>query len=105
MGLVGVAVVAGVGRAEFDGQIRSRNTEAMIVPPIDPHVGARGHMTGGAPERRARALMVVVRDRRILVGGMALPADAIIRRPKLGTMRLVAIAARDAGRKHLALLE
>ena len=51
--LIGVAVIAGVGRAEFDGQIGSRNPEAMIVPPIDPHICARRHMAGGTPERRA----------------------------------------------------
>ena len=76
---VGVAVVAGIGRAELDGQIRARNAEAMIVPPIDDHVGARGHMARGAAERRAHSLVAVVRDGRILVGRVALQADAITR--------------------------
>jgi hypothetical protein len=49
--------------------------------------------------------MAVVRGGRILVRGVALQADAVARRSKLATMRFVAIAAGDAGRKHLALLE
>src|SRR6516165_7672649 len=49
--------------------------------------------------------MMVVRCGRILVGGMALKADAVAGRAKFRGMRLVAVAASDAGREHLALLE
>ena len=49
--------------------------------------------------------MAVVRVRGVLVGGVALQADAVAGRAQLGAVRLVAIAAGDAGREHLALLE
>ena len=103
--LVGMAVVAGIGRAELDGQIRARNAEAMIVPPIDHHVGARRHVARGAGERRVYPLVAVMRCGRVFVGRVALQADAVAGRAQLGAMRLVAIAAGDAGREHLALLE
>src|SRR6476661_1433731 len=103
--LVGMAIVTSVGRTELDGQIGPRDTEAMIVPPVDPHISARGHMTGDAPERRAHRLMAVMCDRRILIGSVALSADAVTWRPKFGAMRLMAIAARHAGCEHLTLLE
>ena len=102
---VDVAVVAGIGCVEFDGQIGARDSKAMIVPPIDAHVRAHGHVAGGASERRHHPLVAVVRNSHILVGRMALQADAISCRPKLRAMRLMAIAAGDAGREHLALLE
>ena len=40
-----------------------------------------------------------------LLGGVALQADAVARRAQLAAVRLVAVAAGDAGREHLALLE
>ena len=49
--------------------------------------------------------MAVVRDRGILVGRVTLQADAVTGRAQLRAVRLVAIAAGDAGREHLALLE
>src|SRR5215211_5127975 len=49
--------------------------------------------------------MVVMRCRRILVERMTLQADAVAGNAQLGAVRLVAIAAGDAGREHLALLE
>ena len=62
-------------------------------------------MARRAGERRVRRRMAVVRDRGIFVGGVTLQADAVSRRTKLGGVRLVAIAAGDAGREHPALLE
>ena len=100
-----MAVVAGVGRAELHGQIGTRNAEAVIVPDVDHHVGARRHMARRAGERRVRRRMAVVRDRGIFIGGVTLQADAVSRRTKLCGVRLVTIAAGDAGREHLALLE
>jgi hypothetical protein len=41
--------------------------------------------------------MAVVRDRGIFVGGVTLQADAVTRRTKFCAMRLVTIAAGDAG--------
>src|SRR4051794_20999532 len=49
--------------------------------------------------------MAVVRDRGIFAGGVTLQADAVSRRTKLCGVRLVTIAASDAGREHPALLE
>ena len=49
--------------------------------------------------------MAVVRDRGIFAGGVTLQADAVSRRTKLCGVRLVTIAAGDAGREHPALLE
>ena len=77
----------------------------MVVAAVDAHVGARRHMTGGAGGRRAHGLVTVVRDRRVLVGRMTLQANAVTGRAQLRAVRLVAIAAGDAGRKHPALLE
>ena len=103
--LVGMAVVAGIRRAELCRQIGPRDAEAVIVPAIDHHVGARRHVAGRAGERRIGALVVVMRRGRVLVGRVALQADAVARKPQLGAVRLVAVAAGDAGREHLALLE
>jgi hypothetical protein len=49
--------------------------------------------------------MMVMRDRRVRAGGVALEADAVAGYAKLPGVRLVTIAAGDAGREHLALLE
>src|SRR5215472_14087031 len=49
--------------------------------------------------------MLVVGKGGILVGGVALQADTVARRAKFGAVGLMAIAAGDAGREHLALLE
>src|SRR5215510_4725684 len=48
---------------------------------------------------------MAVRGRRVLVGGVALQADAVASRAQLHAVRLVAVAAGDAGREHPALLE
>ena len=104
-GLVAVTVVAGVGGAKLHGQIGTRNAEAVIVPLVDHHVGARRHVARRAGERRVRRRMAVVRERGIFVGGVALQTDAVTRRTKLGGVRLVTVAAGDAGREHPALLE
>src|SRR4051812_17641140 len=41
----------------------------------------------------------------VFVGRMTLRAGIVTRKPQLGTMWIVTIAAGDAGREHLALLE
>src|SRR5215470_2033192 len=46
-----------------------------------------------------------MRGHRILVGCVALHADAVARSAELAAVRLVTVAAGDASRKHLALLE
>jgi hypothetical protein len=100
-----MAVVAGIRRAEPCRQVGTRDAEAVIVPPVDDHIGALRHVAGRAGEGPTYRLMMVVRSRRVPVGGVALHADAIPGRAKFCGVRLVAIAAGDAGRKHLALLE
>src|SRR3954468_9824447 len=100
-----MAVVAGVRRAELCREVRPRDAQAVIVPAIDHHVGASGHMAGRAGERRINALMLMMRDSGVFVGRMTLQANAITRKPQRGAMRLMAVAAGHAGCEHLALLE
>jgi len=49
--------------------------------------------------------MAVMRGGRILVGRVTLQADAVPGRAKFRRVRLVAVAAGDAGREHFALAE
>src|SRR5256886_16815560 len=49
-GFVGVAVVAGFGRAEPCRQVGPRDAEAVIVAPGDEHMGALPHLAGRAGE-------------------------------------------------------
>src|SRR5262245_29376053 len=104
-GLVAVAVVAGVGRSELRRNIRPWHPEAVIVPPIDHHIGARRHVTRRAGQRRIDGPMSMMRGHRILVGGVTLQAGVVGGSAKLAAVRLVAVAAGDADREHLALLE
>ena len=64
--LVGVAVVAGIGDAEADREVRPRHAEAMIVARIDHHIGARRHVAGRAARRRRALRMMVVRHGGVL---------------------------------------
>src|SRR5262249_37864734 len=82
-----------------------RNAKAVIVPSIDQHVGAGGHVAGCAGERRTDALMPMMFYRRILARRMTLHTYAVAGRAQLAAVRLVAVAAGDAGRKHLTLFE
>ncbi len=103
--LVGVAVVAGVGRAERRREVRARNAEAVVVPDVHHHVGARRHVAGNAGRRRIDAFVVAMGDGRVFLRRVALRADLCARRAKLCAVRLVAVAAGHAGREHAALLE
>src|SRR5580704_17142652 len=100
-----MTIVAGIGRAELRRNIRPRNAQAMIVPLIDDHVGPGGHMARRAGKRRFYGPVLVMCDSGVLVGGMAFQADAITRGAKRGAVRIMAIAAGDTRREHLALLE
>ena len=77
----------------------------MIVPPVDDHVGPGRHVARRAGERRVHRLVAVMRDGRVFVGRVTLQTGAVAGEAQLGAMRIVAIAAGDAGREHLALLE
>ena len=103
--LVAVAIVAGVRGSELDGKIGPRNTKAVIVSDIDDHVGPRLHVTRQARGRRINAGVMAMTDIGIFVGHMALQTDAFAREPKFRAVRLVAVAAGDAGCEHPALLE
>ena len=103
--LVGVAVVAGVGDAKARREIRARDAEAVIVARVDHHVGPLGHVAGGAARRGRAFRMVMMRGGAVLRLLVTLVADAVALRPQLERMRLVAVAAADALREHLALAE
>src|SRR3954453_6628126 len=99
-----MAVVAGIRRAEPCREIGPRNAQAVIVPAVDHHVGVGRHVAGRASERRTGALMAMMRYGRVLVGRMTLQAHAVARQPERSAVWLMAVAAGDARREHLALL-
>jgi hypothetical protein len=99
-----VAVGAGVVGLKLVGQIGAWNAEAVIVPLIDHHEGPLRHMAGHATDRRGDALVMIMRGTSVGIG-VALQADLVARELQLGTVRIVTIAAGDAGRVHPALLE
>src|SRR5262249_60058038 len=96
---VGMAVVASIRRAEPCRQVGTRDAEAVIVPPVDDHIAALRHVAGRAGERRLYRFVTVVRNGRILVGGVALQADAIPARPEVCAMGLMGTAAGGAAGK------
>src|SRR5215510_12350853 len=102
---VGMAVVASIRRAEPCRLVGTWYAETVIVPPVDDHIGALRHVAGRAGERRVRAFMAVMGGRRVFLRRVALHADAVAGRAQLRGVRLVAIAAGNAGSEHLALLE
>jgi hypothetical protein len=77
----------------------------MIVARIDDHEGAGLHVTRNTCRRGTNTGMMAVLHVGVFVGRMALQADAFARCSKFRAVRLVAIAAGDAGGEHLALLE
>ena len=77
----------------------------MIVALIDDHVGTGRHMTGRAGEGRIHRVVSMVADFCVLRRGVTLQTGVVTRKPQLGAVGIVAIAACDTGRKHLALLE
>jgi len=102
---VAMAVVAGIGRGELCRQVGPRDAEAVIVAPVDHHIGALRHVAGRAGERGARAFMAVMGGSRVFLRRVTLHADAVTGGARLRCVRLVAIAAGDAGSEHPALLE
>lgn len=103
--IVGMTVVAGVRRSELYREIGAPDAEAVIVPLIDDHVGPGGHVARRTAGGGVNPLVMAMRDGNVFIGGMALQADAATGQVKLCGMRLMAIAAGNAGRKHSALLE
>src|SRR5215471_834884 len=101
---IGMAIVASVRRAEACRQVGTRDAKTVIVPPVDDHIGALRHVAGRAGER-ARAFMAVMGGRRVFLRRVTLHADAVTGCTQPRGVRLVAVAAGDASREHLALLE
>ena len=77
--LIGMAIGAGIRRAKLDRNIRPRNPEAVVVPPVHHHVGARRHVARAAGHRRGHPLVAMMAGARI-AAGVALQTDAIHRR-------------------------
>src|SRR5215470_12209749 len=103
--LVSVTVVAGVGRPELCRNIGPGHPEAVIVPPVDHHVSALRHVARRAGQRWSDCLVLMMGAHGILVDSVALQAGAVRGSAELAAVRLVAVAAGDTGREHLALLE
>src|SRR5262249_32726510 len=78
--LVAMTIVARIGRAELHRQVRAGNPETMVVPTIDDHVRALGHVTRRARNCAAQLFMVAMRDVLVFRGRVALQADAVARR-------------------------
>src|SRR5437899_3159457 len=100
-----MTIVAGIRRSKRHRQIGTRDAEAVIVAPIDDHVGASRHVARRAAKRRVSTRMVMMRHGRVLVRRVTLQAHTITGSTKLCAVRLMTIAAGDSCREHLALLE
>jgi hypothetical protein len=59
----------------------------MVVPPIDRHIGAPGHVARRTGKRRVCHLVTVVCDRGVFIGGVTLQADAVSGCAKFRVMR------------------
>src|SRR5262249_8731537 len=101
----GVAVGARVWRAQRNGQIRPRNSQAVIVTAIDHHVGGRWHMTANARCAGASRRVVVMAGVVVLTRQVTGGAEGVALQPRLPAVRIVTVAAGDAVRVHLALKE
>ena len=104
-GLFGMAIGTGVRRSSRQAEVGPRHSEAVIAASVDAHVNLILHVTIDA--RRIIAFMPMVFCGRELARQMALRAYAIgiISRDKRQRVRIVAIAAADAGLVHAALHE
>ena len=102
---VRVTIVAGIRGAEAGGKVGARYPETVVMPAVDHHVGARRHVARRAGKRRNDLRVPMMARSRIFFRRVALLADAVTRGAKLAAVRLMAVAAGDAGCEHLALLE
>ena len=96
-GLVGVAVVAGVGHAEADREVGARDAEAVVVPPVDDHVGraracGRRRTAPPASPRRGGG----ARRRRTSSASWHWAQTALPSARSWSAVRVVAVAAGDA---------
>src|SRR5271165_5152618 len=75
--LVGVAAVAGVGRAERDAEVGARDPHAVIAARIDDHIGAGRHVTRDALRASRIRRVPMVGGNIVFFRRMALGADPI----------------------------
>ena len=103
--LIGVALVAGIGRACAHRKIRPRDAHTVIPPRIDPHVKLARHVAvhAGAPGRCE--LVSVVGGVVVGAGQMTLGTHAVAFHHQLIAVRVMAVGAGHAGLMHLALDE
>ena len=80
---VGVAFRAGIGGVNFCGNVRTRNTNAVIATGIHSHVGRRWHVALDAASPRAADGMKVVSRGVIGIGLVAADTERIARRDEL----------------------
>ena len=102
LGLIFMALGAGIGCADFFRKVGTRNADAVIAPVIDTHVGSLRHVAFYATCARAPHRMEVV-GWRVEVALVTLEAKRIPRELELHRMRIVAVGASHVGMKHFAL--
>ena len=102
---VGMTAIASVRRAQLYRQIRPGHAQAVIAPWIDDHVGSVRHVTSHACGARAGGLVMMVRRGVVFARQMTGGTKSVPLRAQLSTVRVVAVAASDTVRVHLALQE
>ncbi len=100
-----VTRAAGVRHADRGTEIRAWNAEAVVVPGIDDHVRLGRHVTRDALAAGRSRLVEVMARRLVLRRQVALAAHLTARRPQLGRVWLMAVAAGHTGRMHPARQE
>ena len=98
-----MTAIASIGRAEFEGQIWPGDTQAVVVSWIDDHVSGSGHVAASAGSAGAAWFVVMVCGGVVLTRQMAGGTDRVAFGAQFSAMRIVAVAASDTARIHLAL--
>ena len=93
------------GEPSWRAQVRPRDPEGMVVPGIDAHVVPGRHVAGRALRASRTGRVQGMRRCVVFRRQVALRADRIAGRARLARMRIVAVAAGNAGCMHLALQE
>src|SRR5690625_4049586 len=103
-GLFAVAVVTGVGRDEFDAQIRPGHAEAVVEQEVHFHIIATGHVTVYAL-RCLSIHLVFMLFAGIIARLMTLHAEVVVSyvRFQFQAVWIMAVVAFNALSKHLAL--
>lgn len=100
-----MALIASIGCADLDRQVRPRNAQAMIPPRVNDHVRLLRHVAIHAECAAGTDGVMVVQRCVVLASGMlvATGAGLVARVFKFGCMRIMAIGAFNVFAKHLAL--